>query len=155
MPLPLQDVDHVINDYSGKSRVILEYCRIMKNLVDAAKQPGFTEASWAPLAALVDTEKFVRVGNFKEVMRWADYLAFLTPWAMSSEWECSFKRVTEVGDTVFLELEERAEIGGHKNVVNSLSVYEFDAAGKIEHIDIYLQMELPDPGMLGNYEGVL
>ena len=80
---------------------------------------------------------------------------FLTGWAMSSDWECSFKRITEVGNVVFLELEERSKIGDFKSVVNSMSVYEFDAGGKIHHIDVYLQMELPDPDMLKSYEGVL
>jgi hypothetical protein len=39
-------------------------------------------------------------------------------------------------------------------VVNSLSVYEFNDAGKIRHIDVYLQMALPDPDMLKGHEGV-
>jgi hypothetical protein len=36
-----------------------------------------------------------------------------------------------------------------------VSVYEFNSAGKIRHIDIYLQMELPGSEVLKNYEGVL
>lgn len=69
-------------------------------------------------------------------------------------WECSFKRVTESGRTVFLEMEERTTMGGVSNAVNSLSVYEFTAAGKIGHLDIYLQMPMPDATMLQGYEGV-
>ncbi len=155
MSLPLQDVNDVIGNYTGKSRTILDYCQIMTDMMAEAKQPGFSEDSWAPLAALCDTENFSRIGNFKEEMTWESYISFLTPWAMASEWECSFKRITESGNTVFLELEERTVMGGHHSTVNSVSVYEFNAAGKIEHIDIYLQMELPDPAMLKNYDGVL
>ena len=55
---------------------------------------------------------------------------------------------------VFLELEERSRIGDFSNSVNSVSVYEFDSGGKITHIDVYLQMALPDPDMLASYEGV-
>ena len=44
---------------------------------------------------------------------------------------------------MFLELEERSEIGDFTNAVNSLSVYEFDDAGKLRHLDVYLQMEVP------------
>ena len=54
---------------------------------------------------------------------------------------------------VFLELEERSTIGDFSNVVNSLSVYEFDGAGKIRHIDLYLQMEPPQPEMLKSFDG--
>ena len=113
-----------------------------------------TIESWAPLAELIDTQKFVRVGNFKEVMNWPEYVAFLTGWATSSDWESDFKRVTEAGDVVFLELEERSRIGDFSNSVNSVSVYEFDQSGKITRIDVYLQMALPDPDMLASYEGV-
>ena len=136
------------------SDTVLDYSRLMKRLVDEAKQPGFTAESWAPLAELIDTANFVRVGNFKEVMNWDEYVAFLTDWATSSEWESEFKRVTEVGDVVFLELEERSRIGDFSNSVNSVSVYEFDDAGKITRIDVYLQMALPDPDMLASYRGV-
>ena len=94
------------------------------------------------------------MGNFKEVMNWQEYVTFLTNWASNSEWECSFKRITEAGNVVFLELEERSRIGDFSNSVNSVSVYEFDKAGKITHVDIYLQMALPDPDMLGSYADV-
>ncbi|GAY18147.1 hypothetical protein [Mycobacterium sp. shizuoka-1] len=136
------------------AETVLDYSRLMKRLVDEAKQPGFTAERWAPLAELIDTANFVRVGNFKEVMNWDEYVAFLTNWATSSEWESEFKRVTEAGDVVFLELEERSRIGDFSNSVNSVSVYEFDAAGKITRIDVYLQMALPDPDMLASYRGV-
>lgn len=153
--MALKEVSDVIGGYNGHSRTVLEYSLLMKRLVDEAKQPGFSAASWAPLAELLAVDEFERVGNFKEVMNWQDYVGFLTNWAVSSEWECSFKRVTESGGVVFLELEERSKTGEYRSVVNSMSVYEFNAAGKIRHIDIYLQMELPPLEMLKSYEGVL
>lgn len=150
----LRDIEEAARDYGGLSRKVLDYSLEMKRMVDAAKQPGFSQASWDGLAHYVNTGKFVRVGNFKEVMNWADYIAFLTPWAMHSEWEGSFKRVTESGNLVILELEERSRAGSHTSVVNSVSVYEFGADGRIEHLDIYLQMPMPDPEMLASYAGV-
>ena len=153
--MALKEVSDVIGGYNGHSRTVLEYSLLMKRLVDEAKQPGFSAESWAPLAELLAVDEFERVGNFKEVMNWQDYVGFLTNWAVSSEWECSFKRVTESGGVVFLELEERSKTGEYRSVVNSMSVYEFNAAGKIRHIDIYLQMELPPLEMLKSYEGVL
>lgn len=150
----MQEVSDVVGNYQGLSRKVLEYSLIMKRLVGAAKQSGFSEQSWAPLAELVETHEFERVGNFKEVMDWPQYIAFLTSWAMGSEWECSFKRITESNGVVFLELEERSRTGGYASVVNSVSVYEFNAAGRIRHVDIYLQMELPPAEMLSAYDGV-
>jgi hypothetical protein len=153
--MALQEVSDIIGSYTGLPRKVLEYGQIMKRLVDSAKQPGFVVANWAPLAGLVAVDEFVRVGNFREVMNWQDYLTFLTSWATSAEWECSFKRITENRGVVFLELEERSKFGDFSSVVDSLSVYEFNSAGKIRHIDIYLQMELPRSEMLKSYEGVL
>jgi hypothetical protein len=147
-----KDVSEVAGDHTGLSRKVLDYSLLMKRLVDQAKEPGFSVESWAPLAALVDTEAFERVGNFKEVMTWPVYVDFLTKWAMSSEWEGSFKRITEHDNVVLLELEERSRVGEHASVVNSISVYEFDPAGKIRHLDIYLQMPPMAPEMMAAYE---
>jgi hypothetical protein len=148
----MKDVKDIIGDYSGLARTVLDYSLIMKRMVDEAKQPGFSVESWAPLAAMVDVDNFERVGNFLEVMNWHDYVTFLTAWAKTSEWECSFKRVTEHRGVVFLELEERSRVGEFSSVVNSATVYEFDDAGKLRHLDIYLQMALPDPEMLKAYK---
>jgi len=141
--MAMKEVSDVIADYRGLSRKVLEYSLTMKEMVDRAKLPGFSVDSWGPLAEFVAVEEFVRVGNFKEVMNWRQYMEFLTRWAATSEWECSFKRITEAPSLVFLELEERSKVGEHRSVVNSVSVYEFNAAGKLRHLDIYLQMELP------------
>ncbi len=152
--MALQNVRDVVDDYVGHSRSVLEYCLTTKRLVDEAKRPGFSKDSWAPLAELIDTGAFVRVGNFKEVMNWQSYVEFLTTWAMASNWECSFRRITESGNVVFLELEERSRIGDFSNSVNSISVYEFDDADKITRIDVYLQMAMPSADMLKSYDGV-
>jgi hypothetical protein len=150
----LQNVDDVIGSHTGRSRTVLQYCTVTKRLVDEAKKPGFSVNSWGPLAELVAVDEFERVGAFKEVMKWPDYVEFLTQWATSSKWECSFKHITESGGRVFLELEERSEVGDFTSVVNSLSVYEFTADDRIRHIDLYLQMTPPQPEMFKSFEGV-
>jgi hypothetical protein len=146
--------DVVLAQYSGPSRAALDYTLTTKRLVGSAKQPGAGADNWAPLAALVATEEFERVGNFKEVMAWPEYVQFLTNWAANSEWDASFKRVSEVDGRAYLELEERSEIGDFKSVVNSLTVFEFTDAGLIRHIDVYLQMAMLDPDMFKSYDGV-
>ncbi len=151
----MRGVDEIVDDYTGRSRTVLDYCLTVKRLVDEAKKPGFCVDSWAPLGELVDTDNFVRVGNFKEVVNWQEYVNFLTNWASTAQWECSFKRISDTNSVVFLELEERSRIGDFANSVNSMSVYEFNELGKIVHIDVYLQMALPDPEMLAGYDGVV
>lgn len=137
---------------TGRSRAVLEYSQVTKQLVDSAKQPGFTVESWAPLGELIATDEFVRVGPFKEVMNWQEYTEFLTNWAKSSDWDCSFQRITETPDLVFLELEERSRIGDFSSVVNTASVYEFNADNKVSRIAVYLQMELPNTGSMPSFD---
>lgn len=146
-------INDVLAGATGRSRAVLEYSRVTKQLVDSAKQPGFTIESWAPLAELVAVDDFVRIGPFKEVMNWAEYAEFLTNWAKSSDWDCSFQRITETPDLVFLELEERSRIGDFSSVVNTVSVYEFNSDDKVRRIAVYLQMQLPDPAALPDFQG--
>ena len=149
--MSLQDI---AEQHRGNAATVLQYAITTKRIVDSAKGSGFSVESWNPLRELIATEEFVRVGNFKEVMDWDGYAAFLTNWAPNADWDCTFKRVTEKDGVVFLELEERSSVGDFHSVVNSLSVYEFTAAGKVRRVDVYLQMELPSADLLKGYEGV-
>ena len=83
--MALREVSDVIDEYTGLSRKVLEWGLTTKRLVDRAKQPGFTAESWAPIEEMVAVDEFERVGNFKEVMNWNEYVEFLTKWAPTSE----------------------------------------------------------------------
>jgi hypothetical protein len=73
-----KDIRDVIDGYTGRARTVLYYSVVIKRLVDEAKKPGFSVDSWGPLAELVAVDEFERVGAFKEVMKWPDYVDFLT-----------------------------------------------------------------------------
>jgi hypothetical protein len=119
---------------------VLRYTDLIEQTVKAAKQPGFDAGGWAVLGEVVAIDTFQRVGNFLEVMDWAGYVDMLTQWGTTTDFWSRFRRISEAGNVVFLELEEHnTPAGGAETVVNSLSVYEFDDAGKIRHLDIYLQ----------------
>lgn len=121
------------------SRKALLYSATISCLVEKAKEPGFTPASWAPLADLVALDEFVRVGNEREEMNFTEMTIFLTRWATATGFEKTLRRITETPHRVFVELEERNTTGGKTSIVNSMSVYEFNRAGKIRKLDIYLQ----------------
>lgn len=123
------------------SRIALEYAAVYDRVVPLARRPGFGEDAWAPLEALIAVDEFERVGTRKEVMDWPAYRAALTAFARSGDWEGTFRRVTELPGLVFLELVERLTKGDRVTVLNTVSVFEFDAAGKIRHLDIYVQQE--------------
>lgn len=122
------------------ARKVLAYTDCIKRTVESAKAPGFDESGWAELTAMLDTARFRRVGNDKVDMGWEVYRKLLTMWAVSTDFWAEFHRISEVGNRVFLELtEHNCPRGGSETVVNSCTVYQFDDAGKLVHLDIYLQ----------------
>jgi hypothetical protein len=122
------------------SRAVLDFEAELRRLVKAAKAPGFTSADWAPLAEFIAVDEFKRVGTWLEVMDWHQYAAFLTQWAGASMgFDTTVRRVSEVPGLVYLEVEERHTRPDGVAVVNSMSVYAFNSAGKIRHLNVYLQ----------------
>lgn len=126
--------------YSGLSRKAIDYGQFQKRIMDRARDPasGYSPDEWLGLKDLV-TDDFERIGNFKEVMTCDDMIKFLQAWSPTADWEGSFKRVSEQGNVVFLELEERVKHDGQWNAVNSVSVYEYNEDGLLRHLDVYLQ----------------
>ena len=118
------------------TRTVLEFEQTMKRLVPAIKAP----ADWAPLAEFVAVDEFERVGCFLEVHNWQQYTEMLTKWASPQDsFETTVKRITELPGLVYFEVEERHFRGDKVHVVNSLTVFEFNADGKIRHLNVYLQ----------------
>jgi hypothetical protein len=125
---------------TGKlARIVLEYVAIYARTVVKAKRPDFTQDGWDELAQLIAIHEFERVGAQQEVMDWPAYRARLTQFAATAEWKGTFRRITEVPGLVFLELTEELTRGDEIEVVNSLTVYEFNDDDKIRHFDCYLQ----------------
>jgi len=118
------------------TRKALDYAQTMQRLLPGAKEPN----DWAPLEAFVAVDEFERVGTFLEVQNWKQYTEMLTQWASAtSRFEMTPRRVSELPGLVYLEIEERHFRGINADVVNSMTVFEFDVAGKIRHLDVYLQ----------------
>jgi hypothetical protein len=118
------------------TRKVLDYTQTMKRLVPAITAP----ADWAPLAEFVAVDEFERVGTFLEVQDWQQYTEMLTHWASATEtFETTVRRISELPGLVYFEIEERHFRGGNVNVVNSMTVFEFDEDGRIRHLDVYLQ----------------
>jgi len=107
----------------------------------AAMAAGVTAPEdWAPVAEFVEAGEFRRVGAYLEELDWPAYTAFLTAWAKGgTRFEMTEFQITEVGDTVFQEIEERHHRGDQFIRKNVIAVYRFTPTGKIRHLDIYEQ----------------
>ena len=109
-------------------------------ITERATASGATEADWEPLTELVAVERFKRVGAYMEEMGWPEYVRFLTQWAGTTRFEMTVFRNTEIGDTVFQEIEERHYKDGEDFIrKNVIAVYRFDETNRIRHLDIYEQ----------------
>lgn len=119
------------------ARVVMRYNQIMQEVSDKAREPGFTAEGWNALAEVVDVDNFRRFGNFMEEQNWQEYVDMLTAWGASTKFSSEFRRLIEGEDgIVTLELQENNNGG----LVNSLSMYEINEAGKLFRLHIYLQM---------------
>src|ERR1700756_3157002 len=95
---------------------------------------------WEPVAEFVDTKKFKRVGAYLEEFDWPQYREFLANWAAGgTKFERTESHISEVGNTVFQEIEERHHRGDEFIRKNVIAVYRFNDQKKIVHLDIYEQ----------------
>ena len=64
----------------------------------------------------------------------------LVRWAGTIDrFETVVRRISELPDLVYYEVEERHHRGADVHVVNSMTVFAFDGTGKIRSLDVYLQ----------------
>lgn len=97
-------------------------------------------ADWRPVAEFVEPSQFKRVGAYLEELDWPQYCEFLTRWAAGgTRFEFTEFHISEIGDTVFQEIEERHHRGGEFIRKNVIAVYRFNDRNKIVHLDIYEQ----------------
>jgi hypothetical protein len=118
------------------TRKVLEYDETMKRLVAESENP----TDWSALTEYVAVDDFERVGTFLEVQNWDQYTEMLTRWASATEsFETTVRRISEFGVLVYYEIEERHSRGNNVNVINSMTVFEFDAHDQIRRLNVYLQ----------------
>jgi hypothetical protein len=129
-------------EFTGLARKVLRYSEHFLRIVNKIKQPGFREADWMALEELVDVKSFRRLGVFltdrAEVSNWLQYKQLITQYGGMTAWEGTLRRITEVPNLVFLELEERNTRDGVTDVSHTVTIYEFNSAAKLQKLDVYV-----------------
>jgi hypothetical protein len=129
-------------EFTGLTRAVIAYSEAFTGIAAKAKAGTLGDADWAEMEALVDVDNFVRKGVFlgplAEVIDWPTYRHYVTQYGGHTEWEGTLRHVTEVPGRVILELEERNTRGGMTHVSNTVTIYEFNDAGKLKHLDVYV-----------------
>lgn len=127
----------VTGEVGPLTRIVYDFIAKQRDVLAA----GVTSPhDWEPVAAFVDPAEFKRVGAYLEELNWPQFREFLSGWAAGgTRFEMTEFHVTEVGDTVFQEIEERHHRGDAFIRKNVMAVYRFNDRKKIVHLDIYEQ----------------
>lgn len=127
----------VVNEEGPLIKLVNEFVARQGQVIAAGVS---SPQDWEPVAEFVDTAQFKRVGAYLEELDWPRYRDFLTGWiAGGTRFEMTIFRMTEIGDTVFQEIEERHHRGDQLIRKNVIAVYRFNDQRKIVHLDIYEQ----------------
>ena len=129
-------------DFTGLTRTVIAYSEAFVQIADKAKLGPLTDADWLSIEQLVDVPNFVREGVFlgpkAEIIDWPTYRSFVTQYGEHISWEGTLRNVTETPGRVILELEERNTRGGITDVSHTVTIYEFNDADRLVHLDVYV-----------------
>ena len=130
------------SDFTGLSRKVIAYSEAFQEVIGKAKASAITDADWAPFETIVDPARFERVGTFltpqSEVIGWDKYKHYISQFGGATDWEGTLRHITEQDNRVILELEERNTRAGETDVSNTVTIYEFDDAERLVHLDVYV-----------------
>jgi len=123
-------------DVSPRAEKAIAYGDRMAAIVNGESDQNWDEA----LLPLIDPDRFRRRGNERTEMDWPAYRAMLGQWNQADgKYEKTLHRASEVGDVVYLDLDERStHHDGSVSALRSISIYEFDAADKIVGVDVIM-----------------
>jgi limonene-1,2-epoxide hydrolase len=126
------------NEQTGPlTQLVYEFFDAQRRAMEAGAK---NLSDWDGMLEYIDPVNFKRVGAYLEELGWEDYRKFLTNWmAGGTRFEFTEFRISEVGDTVFQEIEERHFRGDEFIRKNVIAVYRFNSDRKLVHLDIYEQ----------------
>lgn len=127
----------IVHEIGPLRKIVNAFCAAQaKVLAAGASSPE----DWSPMSEFVAVDEFKRVGAYLEEFNYVQYCAFLADWAAGgTRFEMTEFFATEVGNTVFQEIEERHHRGDTFIRKNVIAVYRFNEHRKIHHLDIYEQ----------------
>ena len=129
-----------MDEYGPLTKKVIEYQDTVRSLVSTAKSPE----DFAPMGEFLAIDEFERMGPFLDVQDWPQYTEMVNGWAQGVQsFETTVRRVAELSNRVYFEVEERHLYGQDWLVVNSMNVFEFNEDGKVRRLDVYLQSPPP------------
>lgn len=128
----------MIETMSGPhAQTALDYMNFVKGDAPRTLAPDFTIACWDELARYVDTQRFVRVSKHGETMSWPEAVDLMHR-SIGGSKTYVLRGATEVGQRVFLELEETVSRGEGHMIFDSVYIFTFDDAGRIVRLEVFI-----------------
>jgi hypothetical protein len=128
--------------FSGLSRKVLEYSEGFAAIVEKLKSGPVSDEDWTDFEKVVDVANFERQGVFltakAETCGWAQYKDTISKYGGATDWEGTLRNITEASGRVILELEERNTRDGITDVSNTVTIYEFNEAQQVRHLEVYV-----------------
>lgn len=132
-----------MSEQAGKGERLINIVRrwadIYEDVCKRAQHTEITAADFDPIAELIATDEFTRIGIYKDEADWPLCLEKYLQFAGTSLWSGKLRHINTVGNIVFQELEETITRPQGENVIYTMSVYEFDESEKVRQLRIYLQ----------------
>lgn len=126
-----------VNEIGPLRKIVTAFCEAQAKVMAAGV---LKPSDWAPMAEFLAVDKFKRVGAYLEEFNYTEYCEFMTGWAAGgTRFEMTEFYITEIGNAVFQEIEERHYRGDIFIRKNVIAVYRFNDENKIVHLDIYEQ----------------
>ena len=129
-------------EFEGLSRKVIEYSEAFAAIVEKAKRGALTDADWEPIEQIVNVSAFERLGVFlgpqAEAIDWPKYRHYVSQYAAGTEWEGTLRHITEQGNRVIMELQERNTRGGETDVSNTVTIYGFDDRQRLCRLEVYV-----------------
>jgi hypothetical protein len=120
-------------------KIVRDWAHIYEAICERSTHTQITAADFDPIAALVAPENFLRIGVFKDEAAWPLCLEKYVKFAGTSLWSGKLRYINSVDNTVFQELEETVTRPHGKNVIYTMSVFEFNDDDKVRALRVYMQ----------------
>lgn len=123
-------------------KIVRRWADIYGKICERSQHRRITAADFDPIAELV-ADDFTRIGIYKDEADWPLCLEKYLQFAGTSLWSGRLRHIHAVDGVVFQELEETITRTQGENVINTMSVFEFDENDRVRSLRIYMQ-QAPD-----------
>ena len=132
-----------MNDASDRAqrliKIVRDWADIYEGICITSQERAITPADFDPIADLIATDVFTRIGVFKDEADWPLCLEKYVQFAGTSLWKGKLRFINAVGNIVFQELEETVTRPHGENVIYTMSVFEFNDEDKVTALRVYMQ----------------